>query len=760
MINASEREPVAGPPPPPHKEAETGAAPMPFSEGAAAKFPIVGLGASAGGLEALTRLLEAVPSDCGLALVIMHHADADQESLVVELLSKHTAMPIAFARDGEVVAPNHVYVIAANSFLAVENGALRLSPPVTGHRARQFAENIINTVREPLIVLDREFHVRAASASYWKAFGIKPEDTKGRFIFGLDRWEIPKLRELILQVIHDKIAVDDFELEYDFPQLGRRILLFNARPIQNSEDIGLCLLAIEDVTQRRTAERTLIEREAHLRAVLATAPDGIITIDENGIIGTFSAAAEHLFGFTAAEMVGNSVSVLMPELQRSAHDSYLSQYLKAGEARIVGRGRELTGQRKDGTKIPLRLSVAEMESPGRRMFVGIVHDLSEEKKRSEELLQAQKMEALGQLAGGVAHDFNNLLTIIMGNNERIQAGAEGDDLRKLLAQNDSAADRGAMLARRLLSFAHRNRLEPVALRLNDHVGSMVEILHRTIGETIAVTSVMAPDLWQVQIDPGEFGNALLNLVLNARDGMPNGGKISIETANASFGAGEAPAGLAPGDYVRLSVVNNGVGMTPEVLKRAGEPFFTTKPPGKGTGLGLASTYGFAKQSGGHLTIASEAGNGTTVSLYLPRAAEEVPLPTASLENPDMPLGNGELVLVVNDDDEVREVTLKRLESLGYAVIDAGNGPEAVERCRLDAPIALALIDIVMPGGMSGYEVADAVRKLNPDIRVLLTSGYGGDAWEEAPGTPGDLAVLYKPYSRAELAQAIAKALAG
>ena len=166
-----------------------------------------------------------------------------------------------------------------------------------------------------------------------------------------------------------------------------------------------------------------------------------------------------------------------------------------------------------------------MKLPGRRMFVGIVHDLSEEKKRSEELLQAQKMEALGQLAGGVAHDFNNLLTIIMGNNERIQAGAEGDDLRKLLAQNDSAADRGAMLARRLLSFAHRNRLEPVALRLNDHVGSMVEILHRTIGETITVTSVMAPDLWQVQIDPGEFGNALLNLVLNARDGMPNGGKI-------------------------------------------------------------------------------------------------------------------------------------------------------------------------------------------------------------------------------------------
>ena len=624
--------------------------------------------------------------------------------------------------------------------------------------ARAFAENIIDTLHEALIVLDRDLRILAASASFYKTFRIKAEDTIGRRIFDLNdgQWDIPKLRELLLLVIPDTTTVEDFEVEHDFPHLGHRIILLNARRIRNADDTdGLCLVTVEDITQRRVAEHALMEREAYLKAVLATAPDGIVTMDECGIVKSFSPAAERLFGFIEAEIVGNNVSLLMPP-ERSAQNGYLNRYLKAGEAQIIGRGREVIGLRKDGTELPLRLSVAEMQSLGNCVFVGIFHDLTEEKRRNEELLQAQKMEALGQLAGGIAHDFNNLLTIIIGNNERMKAG-EGD-LHALLDQNYNAAERGARLTKRLLSFAHRSRLEPTIMHLNERVSSMMDMLHRTIGEGIVVTSAMEPELWHVRVDPGEVDHALLNLMLNARDAMPAGGTVTIETANEAFGAGRTPADLVPGDHVRLSVIDTGVGMTPDVLKRAIDPFFTTKPPGKGTGLGLASAYGFARQSGGGLAITSEVGKGTTVSLYLPRVSGDTPLP-ASADEPGIPLGDGELLLVVDDDDEVREVTLKRLESLGYAVIEAANGPKAIERCAGE-PVALAVIDIVMSGGLSGHEVADALRKLNGGIKILLTTGYDGAGRKSEPETTGNFKVLEKPYTRAELAQAVAEALAG
>ena len=630
--------------------------------------------------------------------------------------------------------------------------------------AQRFAENIINTVHEPLIVLDRELRVLSASASFYKVFESKPQDTQGRFVFDLDdrQWDIPKLRELLERVIPDKTTIEDFEVAHDFPRLGHRIMLLNARRIQNSEDAdGLCLLAIEDVTQRKTAERALVERQVYLGAILATVPDAIITIDEHGMVDTFSPAAEHLFGFTPTEIVGKNVRMLMPEPQRSGHDNYLARYLETGEAKIIGRGREVIGQRKDGTKMTLRLSIAELQSPDRRMFVGVLHDLTEEKQRNDELQRSQKMQALGQLAGGIAHDFNNLLTIIIGNNELLQADLKQDKHRNFLIQATGAAEMGAGLTRRLLNFALRSKLEPTIIRVNDHVTAMTNMLRRTIGDKILVSATTAPDLWRTEIDPGELENVLLNLAINARDAMPQGGTITIETANEKIGAdgSGAPADLAPGDYVRLSVIDTGAGMAPEVLKRAAEPFFTTKLPGEGTGLGLASAYGFAKQSGGLLTIASEVNKGTTVSLYLPRALEELSPIASAAGKESTPLGNGELVLVVDDNEQVREVLLKRLESLGYAVIEASNGPEAVEHLRSEEAIALVLSDIAMPGGMTGFEVAHTARKLRPSIKVLLTSGYGGDAPREEFAAPGSFEVLEKPYSRTELAQAVRNALA-
>ncbi len=627
--------------------------------------------------------------------------------------------------------------------------------------ARAFSESIIDTVHEPLIVLDRELRIVSASASFYEVFQTRAHQIKGKLLFDLDdrQWDIPKLRLLLEQVIPERSTVEDFEVEHDFPRLGHRIMRLNARRIASSGTTdGLCLLAIEDVTRRKASEVALIEREARLRAILETVPDAIITIDGRGIVDTFSPAAEHLFGFAASEVVGHNIVMLMPEPESSEHDSYVARYLMSGEGRIIGRDREVFGRKKDGTRVPLRLSVAELDAPEGRMFVGVLHDLTDDKRRNETLQRSQKMEALGQLAGGIAHDFNNLLTIIIGNNELLQVELDRDKDRALLAQATNAAQMGAKLTRRLLSFARRSKLEPVVLSVHEHVVAMQDMLRRTLGEATTFKVVIAPEGWHCRIDPSELENAVLNLAINARDAMPKGGNLTIETANERIDPTHqaALAGLQPGDYVRLSVLDTGAGMTPEIMTRAAEPFFTTKPPGQGTGLGLASAYGFAKQSGGSLIIESTVGKGSTVSLYLPRAQDRTPL-AQPVRKEDLPLGNGELILVVDDNEAVREVTLARLESLGYAVVAAGNGPEAIECLKSEETIALVVSDIVMPGGMSGYDVAQQALDLCPSIKIILTTGYDGSTEPDRHEPGRKFSVLEKPYTRAELARAVFKA---
>ena len=294
--------------------------------------------------------------------------------------------------------------------------------------------------------------------------------------------------------------------------------------------------------------------------------------------------------------------------------------------------------------------------------------------QDQALRKSQRMEAIGQLTGGIAHDFNNLLTIITGNLELLEMEIESDEQRDLLSRANDAALMGARLTNRLLTFARRRRLEPVVLDLNDQVLSMAELLRRTLGETIALSTLLAPRLWSVQADPSEIENAVLNLAINARDAMPAGGKLVLETKNVVLDERDVATevGVQPGDYVRLSVSDTGVGMSPEVLARVFEPFFTTKEPGKGTGLGLSGLYGFVKQSGGHVTVYSEVGKGTTVNLYLPRVTTGVEaMTTARGERAAAPLA-GETILLVEDNAEVRRVSARRVRNLGYTVIEAEN----------------------------------------------------------------------------------------
>ena len=452
-------------------------------------------------------------------------------------------------------------------------------------------------------------------------------------------------------------------------------------------------------------------------------------------------------------MIGHNISLLMPEPDRSAHDGYIRRYLDTGERRIIGTGREVMARRKDGRTFPAGLSVSEVVFDGRRLFTGIIHDNSARRAAEEQLHHAQKMEAVGQLTGGIAHDFNNLLTVVIGNLEMLETRVPDDKSRSLVRQAEEAAELGAELIDRLLTFARRRSLEPQSLDLNELILGLDDILRRALGEAIDLSIVLSPGLWQLRSDPGQLENAILNLCLNARDVLGDGGRVTIETANAEVD-GAAIAGdpeVSPGSYLRLSVSDSGPGMAPEVRARAFEPFFTTKEAGVGTGLGLSMVYGFARQSGGFATIRSETGQGTTVSLFLPRwegtLAEAAPVGSEG----EGARGQGETVLIVEDDDRVRQVTAQRLRSLGYRVREAGNGQAALEALEEHDGIELLFTDVIMPGGMNGRELAMAVRKRHPGVKVLYTSGYAAEAAAQRGALGPGEALLAKPYRTAELA---------
>ena len=377
---------------------------------------------------------------------------------------------------------------------------------------------------------------------------------------------------------------------------------------------------------------------------------------------------------------------------------------------------------------------------------------------SHKLSQSQKMEAMGQLTGGVAHDFNNLLTVILGNSEHLADRLAGNkELHRIAGDIATAAERGSDLTRSLLAFARKQPLRPREIDIAEQVIGMEHLLRRTLGEHIECRFTFGPDLWLVSVDPGQLTTALLNLVLNARDAMPEGGKLTVEVHNRSLGESDLDVNGEPrrGDYVMVAVTDTGSGMTTEVAGRAFEPFFTTKEVGKGTGLGLSMVYGFAQQSGGLVQMQSEPGQGSVVRLFFPRLAtppSEDPLPK---EHAVTPAGH-ESVLLVEDDDMVRAYVENELRTLGYRVITASNGPAALELLRRPGDIQLLFTDVVMPGGMFGPELARQATALRPDLKVLFTSGYSQDPVKTPDGI--NARILTKPFRRQDLAAMLRSAL--
>lgn len=523
----------------------------------------------------------------------------------------------------------------------------------------------------------------------------------------------------------------------------------------------LVLGTMLDITEQRAIEDALSAREAKLRSILETAPEAIVTIDERGTVEAFSTSAESLFGWKAEEIVGQNVSVLMPEPYRSGHDAYVRRYLNTGEARIIGIGRVVEGQRKDGTVFPMELAVGEVASKGARVFTGFVRDLTARQRMELELRQAQKMEAVGQLTGGIAHDFNNLLTVVAGNLEMLEPRLEADETaRTLLHEAQEAVELGAQLTDRLLSFGRRQSLHPQTVELGPIISESMTLLQRTLGEPIEVRAKLSSRLRPVLIDPGQLQNAIINLAVNARDAMPDGGILSIEAENVQIDPDfvEMHPEARLGNYVMISVSDTGIGMTPEVRSRALEPFFTTKGVGAGTGLGLSMVYGFIRQSGGHIQIYSEPDQGTTVRLYLPWAeAAGATTGKAAEDSPGNYPGRGERILLVEDEPRVRRVTMARLRDLGYQVLEAPSGPAALKLLDEVDGIDLLFTDMVMPEGMNGLELAHAVRARHPDLPVLLSSGYAEPETVRRDHLEGS-EWLKKPSSALEVARTVRRVL--
>jgi PAS domain S-box-containing protein len=392
-----------------------------------------------------------------------------------------------------------------------------------------------------------------------------------------------------------------------------------------------------------------------------------------------------------------------------------------------------------------------------RMVGGMV-DITENKLLQERLAQSQRLEALGQLTGGVAHDFNNLLTVIIGNGELLAEQVRNKAEAMLVEQINQASARASQLTTHLLAFARRQALEPHVTDVKKLINGMEALLRRTLMENFEIELVHAGGLWHAMVDSARLESAILNLCLNARDAMPDGGRLTIETCNASLDQEYADSHneVVPGQYVMIGVTDNGTGMSQETLAHVFDPFFTTKGPGNGTGLGLSMVYGFVKQSKGHIKIYTEQGHGTTVRIYLPKAVETRTQDTSRV-TPQL-RGSNQLVLLVEDDEMVRMYAHHLLEDLGYQVLSASNGPEALELLNKSPDVRLLFTDVIMPGGMNGRQLADAARKLRPDLKVLYTSGYTENAIVHHGRLDPGVILLSKPYQRKDLVNKLRQVL--
>jgi len=529
-------------------------------------------------------------------------------------------------------------------------------------------------------------------------------------------------------------------------------------------------LAFENTERLRTIqehardlETEVAERkraEDRFGVLVESAPVAIVIADDKGRITEVNAQGLRMFGYDRRELIGETVEMLLPERARNSHRGHRSGYMKDPRARPMGVGLELFARRKDGTEFPVEISLGPLVTKEGVSVSSTIVDITERKKMEHQLRLAQRMEAVGNLAGGVAHDFNNLLTIIIGSTDLLIDQPQLDPAAtKRLKTIRNCAFSGADLTRQLLAFSRHQMIEPRVLDVKEVVGRAQELLGRLIPEDIEIALALEPALGCIKADPGQIEQVLMNLVVNARDAMPKGGRLSIEARNVDLDGyqNDHQVKVAPGRYVMLAVEDTGCGMDRETQLKIFDPFFTTKGLGRGTGLGLATVYGIVKQSGGYIWVYSELSKGTVFRIYLP-LIEQSARPVKQNEPEATEPRGSETILIAEDSESLRELAQEYLESLGYTVIEACTGKEALQRARdFEGTIHLLLTDVVMPE-MSGPELADQLALIRPGIKVVLTSGYTDNAVVRQALLDSAISFIQKPYRPKALSRKIREVL--
>ncbi|WP_319405319.1 PAS domain S-box protein [uncultured Desulfosarcina sp.] len=751
----------------------------------------------------------------------------------------------------------------------------------------QIFHEIVETIREPLLVLDSNLKVLFASQNFIDTFQVTREETVGSFVYDLgnQQWDIPKLRELLNTILSQHIAFNNFEVQHDFSTIGIRTMLLNARQVQREAGNNpIILLAIEDITDRNRVEELLKESEERFRRLFETANDGILLLEKDKLKIRFAnPSITTMLGYSNTECLDKEmadigfpkdlgrIQELMQKLKSDGIMHYkdapvkkktgqvfdtdiyfvdktnliqcnirditerkrMEQKLLESEERyrlltqnsltgiyihvgglvkfvnrrfaemlayspeeIVGRqywdfvhpeDREMVKSvslaRARGEQAPPEYEFRHQSKDGKTLWV---HNLPtiinyqgqtatmgnlafiDDRKRAEkervkleaQFHQAQKMESVGRLAGGVAHDYNNMLSVIIGYTElALEKMASTEPIYGDLQEIYAAARRAEEITRQLLAFARQQTIAPTVLDLNTTLEGMLKMLRRLIGEDIHLTWLPHPDLWPVKMDPSQLDQILANLCVNARDAITYGGKISVETRNVTLDGAYCAGhrGFVPGDFVMLAVSDDGCGIDREKQEKIFEPFFTTKEVGKGTGLGLATVYGIVKQNNGFINVYSEPGTGTTFKIYLPRYDGMI---TDAMEEKTKPIpkGRGEWVLVVEDNDSVLKLAEKMLTGLGYTVLTAKNRGEAMDLVkRHTQQIQLLIVDVVMPE-MNGRELTNQILGLCPNVQALFMSGYTADVIAHHGVLEEGVNFIQKPFTTHGIASAVRKVL--